>query len=85
MSRIRRKVKQQAAVSASGIGKDGLPASGKGVRKANPPQGSAHSNASGPYLGFTAEMGQPPNFTCPVASGPRNVPGLSGVLAGAHD
>lgn len=30
MSRIRRKVKQQAAVSASGIGKDGLPASSKG-------------------------------------------------------
>ncbi len=30
MSRIRCKVKQQAAVSASGIGKDGLQASGKG-------------------------------------------------------
>lgn len=30
MSRIRRKVKQQAAVSASELGKDGLPASGKG-------------------------------------------------------
>lgn len=30
MSRIRRKVKQQAVVGARGIGKDGLPASGKG-------------------------------------------------------